>query len=201
MLKERDWDILKHIEKYGAISLRNVTQIYFKGEYKSEEYRYRCAARRMQALENKGIVESYSNSYTDEKVFYTEKRVSPHNLFIQDLWRKLLKLDFEILEFKTNVELMNGKLKPDAFVWAKYDDILVNYFLEVDLNHYTKKEKIIRYEMFYKSDELRELCGNRKPCLIISRPTHRDIRHTSKLFDIIYTDLKYSKLENFIFEQ
>ena len=201
MLKERDYNILRFIEKYGAISLKNACSIFFTGEYKSEEYRYRVAARRMQTLEEKGILQSYRNSYTDEKIYYTNKKISPHSVFIQDFWRKLLELDFNVLEFNTNVSLMNGQLKPDAFVLAKYDDILVNYFLEVDLNHYTDKSKLIRYEMFYKSDELTELCGTRKPCLIITRPTHsKDIRLTSKLFDTVYTDLKYTNLERFLFE-
>lgn len=200
MLKERDWNILRHIEEYGAISLRNVAEIYFNGNYKDEEYRYKCAARRMKALEDRGIISSYINSYNEEKVFYKEKKVSPHNLFIQDFWKKLLKMDFDVLEFNTKVELMKGQLNPDAFVLAKYENTLVNYFLEVDLNHYTKKEKIVRYEMFYKSDELKKLCEWRKPCLIITRPTHKDIRYTSNVFDIVYTDLKYTNLENIIFE-
>ncbi|PWX20919.1 hypothetical protein [Clostridium perfringens] len=201
MLRERDYNILRFIEKYKAISLKNACRIFFTGEYKSEEYRYRVAARRLQKLENKGILQSYRNSYTDEKIYYTNKKLSPHSVFIQDFWRKLLELDFNVLEFNTNVSLMNGQLKPDAFVLAKYDDILVNYFLEVDLNHYTDKSKLIRYEMFYKSDELTELCGTRKPCLIITRPTHsKDIRLTSKLFDTVYTDLKYTNLERFLFE-
>ena len=34
MLKERDWIILRHIEKYGAISLKNVSSLYFNGKYK-----------------------------------------------------------------------------------------------------------------------------------------------------------------------
>ncbi|XZI03058.1 hypothetical protein ACSXE3_15545 (plasmid) [Clostridium perfringens] len=70
MLKERDWIILRHIEKYGAISLKNVSSLYFNGKYKNEEYRYRCAARRMQAL-------------AEEKVFYLNKKVSPHNLLFK----------------------------------------------------------------------------------------------------------------------
>lgn len=201
MLRERDYNILRFIEKYKAISLKNACRIFFDGEYKSEEYRYRVAARRLLTLENKGILQSYRNSYTDEKIYYTNKKISPHSVFIQDFWRKLLELDFNVLEFNTNVSLMNGQLKPDAFVLAKYDDILVNYFLEVDLNHYTDKSKLIRYEMFYKSDELTELCGTRKPCLIITRPTHsKDIRLSSKLFDTVYTDLKYTNLERFLFE-
>lgn len=201
MLKERDWIILRHIEKYGAISLKNVSSLYFNGKYKNEEYRYRCAARRMQALEKKGIVLSYRNSYTEEKVFYLNKKVSPHNLFIQDFWRKLLDMDFKVLDFNTNVSLMNGQLKPDALVLAEYEGVKVNYFLEVDLNHYTDKSKLVRYEMFYKSDELKDLCENRKPCLIITRPTHgRDLIYSSKIFDVVYTDLKYSNLERFIFE-
>ena len=120
----------------------------------------------MQTLEKKGILQSYRNSYTDEKIYYTNKKLSPHNLFIQDFWRKLLEMGFEVLEFNTNVSLMKGQLKPDAIVLAKYDDILVNYILEVDFNHYTDKSKIVRYEMFYKSDELTELCDTRKPCFI-----------------------------------
>ncbi|WP_075809541.1 hypothetical protein [Clostridium perfringens] len=201
MLKERDYNILRFIEKYGAISLKNACSIFFTGEYKSEEYRYRCAARRMQRLEELNILSSYRNSYTDEKIYYKNKKISPHSVFIQDFWRKLLEMGFEVLEFNTNVSLMNGQLKPDALVLAKYDDILVQYFLEVDLNHYTDKSKLIRYEMFYKSDELTELCGTRKPCLIITRPTHsKDIRLSSKLFDTVYTDLKYTNLERFLFE-
>ncbi len=201
MLRERDYNILRFIEKYKAISLKNACRIFFTGEYKSEEYRYRCAARRMQRLEELNILSSYRNSYTDEKIYYTNKKISPHSVFIQDFWRILLEMGFEVLEFNTNVSLMNGQLKPDAFVLAKYDDIKVNYFLEVDLNHNTDKSKLIRYEMFYKSDELTELCGTRKPCLIITRPTHsKDIRLTSKLFDTVYTDLKYTNLERFLFE-
>ncbi|HII4400231.1 TPA: hypothetical protein ACY4RQ_001902 [Clostridium perfringens] len=201
MLRERDYNILRFIEKYKAISLKNACRIFFTGEYKSEEYRYRVAARRLLTLENKGILQSYRNSYTDEKIYYTNKKISPHSVFIQDFWRVLLEMGFEVLEFNTNVSLMNGQLKPDAFVLAKYDDILVNYFLEVDLSHYTDKSKLIRYEMFYKSDELTELCGTRKPCLIITRPTHsKDIRLSSKLFDTVYTDLKYTNLERFLFE-
>ncbi|WP_075857439.1 hypothetical protein [Clostridium perfringens] len=201
MLRERDYNILRFIEKYNAISLKNTCSIFFDGEYKNEDYRYRVAARRMQTLEKKGILQSYRNSYTDEKIYYTNNKISPHSVFIQDFWRKLLELDFNVLEFNTNVSLMNGQLKPDAFVLAKYDDILVNYFLEVDLNHYTDKSKLIRYEMFYKSDELTELCEGRKPCLIITRPTHgRDLRYSSNIFDTVYTDLKYTNLERFLFE-
>ena len=110
-------------------------------------------------------------------------------------------MDFKVIEFNTNTSLMNGQIKPDAFVLAEYEEIKVNYFLEVDLNHYTDKSKLVRYEMFYKSEELSELCEDRKPCLIITRPTHgRDLRYTSKLFDIVYTDLKYTNLERFLFE-
>ncbi|WP_416188160.1 hypothetical protein [Clostridium perfringens] len=201
MLKERDYNILRFIEKYGAISLKNACSIFFTGEYKIEEYRYRVAARRMQTLEEKGILQSYRNSYTDEKIYYTNKKISPHSVFIQDFWRVLLGIGFEVLEFNTNVILMNGQLKPDALVLAKYDDILVQYFLEVDLNHYTDKNKLVRYEMFYKSDEFQKLTEGRKPALIITRPTHsKDIRLTSKLFDTVYTDLKYTNLERFLFE-
>lgn len=201
MLRERDYNILRFIEKYGAISLKNACSIFFDGEYKNEDYRYRVAARRMQTLEKKGILQSYRNSYTDEKIYYTNKKLSPHSVFIQDFWRKLLEMGFEVLEFNTNVSLMKGQLKPDAFVLAEYEGIKVNYFLEVDLNHYTDKSKLVRYEMFYKSDELKKLCEWRKPCLIITRPTHgRDLRYTSKLFDTVYTDLKYNNLERFLFE-
>ncbi|WP_283714830.1 hypothetical protein ACSXBY_09495 [Clostridium perfringens] len=201
MLRERDYNILRFIEKYNAISLKNACSIFFTGKYKDEEYRYRVAARRLQTLEEKGILQSYRNSYTDEKIYYIKKKICPHSIFIQDFWRKLIDIDFKVIEFNTNISLMNGQIKPDAFVLAEYEEIKVNYFLEVDLNHYTDKSKLVRYEMFYKSEELSELCGDRKPCLIITRPTHgRDLRYTSKLFDIVYTDLKYTNLERFLFE-
>lgn len=201
MITQRDYSVLRHIEMFRAISLKNVAEIYFQKEgYKSKDYAYKCASRRMKALENMGVVLSYINSYTQEKVYYTEKKASPHDLFIQDFWRKLLELDFNVLEFSTTVSLMKGQLKPDAFIEAEIEGVKVNYFLEIDLNHYTNKEKIVRYEMFYKSDELKKLCEHRKPCLIIARPTHRDIRYTSNIFDIVYTDLKFTNLEKFLFE-
>lgn len=201
MLTERDYRILRHIEEYRAISVKNACSLFFDGEYKSEEYRYRCAARRLQALEKKEVLCSYRNSYTDEKVYYTEKKVSPHDLFIQDAWRVLKEIGFEVIEFNTKCRLMNDQLRPDANIVAEIDGIKVQYFLEVDLNHYTSKSKLTRYEMFYKTEEFRELTEGRKPCLIITRPTHnKDIRYTSKVFDIVYTDLKYSNLERFLFE-
>ena len=79
MLRERDYNILRFIEKYNAISLKNACSIFFTGKYKDEEYRYRFAARRLQTLEEKGILQSYRNSYTD--LLYKEENLSTFNFY------------------------------------------------------------------------------------------------------------------------
>lgn len=193
MITGRDNLIMRHIEKYGAISLSSVSRIYFNNSYKS-------ASRRMLQLEEEKMVNSYKNFFTGEKIFYFDKVIAPHDLLVMDLWNKLIDLDFEIKSFRTKKKLLQGDIIPDAFIECLYGEWTTFIILEMDLNHYTKKKKIVDYERFYMSSECEELCGNIKPLLLIARPTQNDIRYTSKIIDISYTDIYYTNLKQILFE-
>lgn len=192
MIKGRDHLIMRHIETYGAISLEGISKIYFNNSYKS-------ASRRMLQLEKLQMVNSYKNFFTGEKVFYQDKVLPVHDLLVLDLWHKLIDLDFEIKSFRVKKKLLQGDIVADAFIECLYGEWTTFIILEMDLNHFTKKKKIVDYERFYTSYEIENLCGDIKPLLLIARPTNNDIRYTSKLIDISYTDIYYSNLKQMLF--
>lgn len=191
MLTERDRDILTWIEEYKSITVSQAQYLFFKNSYEG-------ARRRLKQLEDMNFIKSYPNTLLKSKVYFNEKMLSEHNLFIIEFLKTIKKLDGEILEFKTQPSYMDKKIRPDAFVIFRYKNDVYFILLEVDLNHYTSNSKMQRYEELYKTGELQNMCFGTFPFIIISRPT-KGIRYNSKHFNVIYTDLYYSDINNFLF--
>lgn len=193
MITDRDKEVIKWIEEYKAITLRQATEIFFNGNYKG-------ASRRMAQLEDMRILKSYISKAKKEKVYYEDKKVSDHRLYIYDYLKELKRLGCNLIDIKIEPEYLNGLIRPDAYVLFRYEDYKYLTLLEVDYTHYTDNIKMnTLYEKLYSEREnYKEFFGT-FPMIVISRPT-KGIRYNSNNFEVIYTDLSYTNLEQFLLQ-
>ena len=192
MLMQRDKLILKHIEQYRGITIKQAQYLFFNKSYEN-------ARRRLSDLENKmGLVKSYKSNYSKEKVFILDKKISDHDLITLDYLKFLAANDCEIVEVKMQPKYLKVIIRADAFVIFKKDGYKYFTILEVDYTHYTENTKFQLYEKLYRDKELEVKCEGTFPILIVARPTP-GVRYNSKNFEIIYTDLNYDNLSTHLF--
>lgn len=192
MLTQRDKDILTWIEQYKSITLSQCTYLYFNGNYEG-------CRRRLKQLEDMKLLKSSQNMLLKSRVYFQEKLISDHNLFVYE-FLKLIKLNGgEIIKFKKQPTFMNKKIRPDAFIIFSYQGNVYFILLEVDLTHYTSNSKMKRYEEVYKTGEIQEQCCGTFPIIVIARPTE-GIRYNSSNFNVIYLDLYYSNIINLLLQ-
>lgn len=191
MITNRDKEVLRWIEDYKSITLKQATALFFNNNYKS-------ASRRMAQLEEMEVLKSYISKAKSEKVYYQEKKVNDHRLYIYDYLKELKKLNCDLLDIKIEPSFLKGNIKPDAYVVFKYGEYKYITLLEVDYTHYTDNTKLnTLYEKLYiERDEYKEFMGT-FPILVIARPT-KGIRYNSSNFCIIYTDLLYYNLKTLL---
>lgn len=187
MLTSRDKQVLRWLEDYNAITIDQAKHLFFGGSYES-------ARRRLKQYENSRIVKSYLSPTKNEKVYYQDKRVHDHNLFIYDYIKELKIIGCEIVDVKLQPQYLNGTIIPDAFVSFKYNKCLYLTLLEVDFTHYTSNIKMnTMYEKLYEQRNYYVEFKGTFPILVIARPTP-GIRYNSSNFECVYTTLEYKQL-------
>ncbi|ELC8390955.1 hypothetical protein QYB48_002986 [Clostridium perfringens] len=187
MLTNRDKEILKFIEEYKSITIRQAKYLFFKKSYEG-------ARRRLAELEKFGLLKSTISKGRSEKVYFFEKMLSDHDLYKMDYVVSLKKMGFEILKFNTKPSYFNNQLKPDAFVICKKEGYRYITFLEVDYTHYTNNVKLnALYEKLAK-EEFKDTSF----ILVIARPT-QGIRYSPENYDIVFTDLEFSNLSTYMY--
>lgn len=191
MLTDRDLEILEWIDKYKAISVEQARYIFFKGSYEA-------ARRRLSILEKDKIIKSYISRTTKQKVYYIDKKISDHDLYILDYLKELKKLNCEIVDIKLKPQYLDRLIVPDAFVKFKYSKYTFNTLLEVDFAHPTEELKLnTLYEKLAKECNRYSEFNNRSFILVNTKPVIQTV-YNSKNYDSIYTDLKYTNLGNFL---
>lgn len=191
MLTQRDKNILIYLEKYKAISVTQAQYILFNGCYES-------ARRRLKQLESNNILKSYTSFINKEKIYYNNKKLKDHELLVFDFIKILNKKGANIKKLIIQPRLLKDNIRPDAYIEFTYNKNLYFIILEVDYTHTTSNTKMQLYEKLYLTGEFQENCYGTFPIIIVSRNTN-SIRYNSKNFDVIYTDFKYSNLDQLLF--
>ena len=135
MLTDRDLEILNWINKYRAISIEQCQWIFFNGSYES-------ARRRLSILEKDKVIKSYISRATKQKVYYIDKKISDHDLYILDYIKELKKNGCNLVEIKIKPQYLKGIMIADAFVKFKFSKYTFNTILEVDFQHPTEELKL-----------------------------------------------------------
>ena len=193
MLTERDRKVLNFIEKYKSISINQASNIFFNTSYEG-------ARRRLKQLEEMKYIKSYILKDTKEKAYYMNKKLSKHDLLVNDFIGEIKKRGGDIIQFITQPTYLNKKIRPDAFIIFSLKEMVYFILLEVDLHHYTSNIKMKVYEELYKSGELEKECYGTFPIILIARPT-KGIRYNSRNFNVVYTDLSYSTIDRLLLLQ
>lgn len=191
MLKQRDKDILRHLEQFKAISLKQADKLFFQN--------YKTASRRLLELEERELVKSYKNKVTDEKVYYIEDKLSAHDLLVMEFYTELIVQGAKVIKF-TKPHLLKDMIRPDAFIEFQHKGDLYFCFLEVDLTHFTSFSKLKLYEKLSKDGEIQKECYGVFPSIVILREhEHLDLKYVPENFEIIYMDFKLTNFYQKIF--
>lgn len=188
----RDREVLRWIEDYRAITIRQATQFFFDGCYGS-------CKRRLKQLEDMELLKSYTSKLTKEKIYYFDKRLSDHDLLVYDFIKVITQIGGKLVKLVRTPHYLNNLLIPDAFIIFDYEDSRYFILLEVDYTHYTNNSKFQLYEKLYRDNVLQQQCYNTFPIVVVARPS-KGIRYNSKNFEVIYTDLNYQNLKDLLFE-
>jgi len=192
MLTNRDKEILQWIHEYDVLTINQAKYLFFNGVYDN-------ARRRLRTLEQQEILNSYICKDNKEKVYYTNKKRSQHDIYIIDCIVKLISLGCNILEVKLKPSYLNGELVPDAFIKFGRGDDLYLVFLAVDYRYATELLKFKSlYERLYKEKSEHEEFLNTFPIVIVSS-FKTTVRYMSSNFYCLYTDLEFSNLKELLF--
>ncbi|MDV5116208.1 hypothetical protein SNJ89_14930 [Clostridium perfringens] len=187
MLTARDKEILKFIEDYKSLTIKQAQYLFFRESYEG-------ARRRLAELEKFGLLKSSTSKARSEKVYFDGKNLSDHDLYKIDYIANLKKMEFEILEFNTKPSYFNNTLRPDAFVICRKNGYRYLTFLEVDYTHYTSNAKMnTLYEKLAKED-----FKDTGFILVVARPT-KGIRYSPENYDVVFTDLEFNNLSTYIY--
>lgn len=181
MLMQRDKNILRYLEDYHAITISQCGQIFFN----HSRHHYDLARKRLKKIEDMGLIRYYTNHVTNEKVYYLERKLPPHDIYLMNVYAALRHSRADIIEFVKECRFLEGKVRADAFFrfsYGGYERIMIT---EVDLTHSTDLSK---YEALYEAKELQRKYGTFPLVVIIGDYCNR--KHKSENFDIVYLDYK-----------
>lgn len=191
MLMQRDKDILRYLEDYKAISIKQTQKIFFNGVYGG-------ARRRLADLEKMKLLKSYENVLTNEKVYYIEEKISAHDLYVMDFYAELISQGAKITKFKKQPRYLNDMIRADGFFEFVYENNLYWTIVECDLTHYTGNSKMQLYEKLYKDNVLQEECRGMFPSIVIMKEKD-DLRYMSNNFEVVYIDFQLTNFVSKIF--
>lgn len=189
MLRERDWVVLRHIEQFKGITVKQAKRLFYNN--------YEVARRRLKMLEDTNMLRSYNNKVTNEKVYYGTEKISAHGLFTLEFYSLLIEAGCEILEFNIEEHYYKKQIRPDAFIKFKYEGLIYLVFLEVDLTHFTSISKYQTYEMFYKTNEMQLEHGAFPLIVVLGDNT---IKYESDNIEVIYLGFKDIDINKVLYE-
>lgn len=150
MLKERDLRIIRHIEEYGFITIKQAYKIFFT----DRRCGYDLARRRLAKLVEQGHMNGYMDylSTNPEKIFYIKdkyKMPSKHTLLIMDSYAEMVNLGANVLHFKREQRWDKTDRRSDGYAIFIMGDYLYEIFVEV-IYHIGTDQKSRKIDMSKK---------------------------------------------------
>lgn len=189
MLTERDKKILKWMEDFKALSIKQCSSIFFNNNYES-------CRRRLKQLEKMELLKSYKSKLLG-KIYFQEKKLKDHELLVYEFIREISVLGTNIRKIKIQPQYLNGLIRPDAYVEFVYKKNVYFIFLEVDYTHNTDQNKLDLYEYLCKRGDLQETCYGTFPLLVVARAVARG-KYESDYLDVVFTDFGFGNLKELL---
>lgn len=180
MLSKTDKQLFVYLERYHAITLKQAQRHFYRSTYG-----YDVAKKRLKQLEDIELLKSYKNPTTSGKVYYTDRKVSAHDLYILDFYSLLVDHGCSNIEFIKNPKYLKGVIVPDGFFKFEFNESLYFILLEVDLTHTTSMGKFQLYEKLYRDGELKEKCYGTFPIVVVMS-FDACLKYESENFEVVY---------------
>jgi hypothetical protein len=194
-ITKRDKEILRFVEEYGSITIEQCRKIFYKGNNQG----YYSARRRLKLLSDQKYLNRFRKGIGSHVVYYLDKKISNHRLYILDVYAELINLGAEIKLFEQEYKV--DKYRVDALLEVEFNGYFYPIILEIDLSSYTSYDKL---EGIYKSnhfqEKYKELDNNIFPTVVIARAAEPVKPIQSNEFNIIYTDFDFNNLINIFLE-
>lgn len=180
-LSPKEKIIYNFIDKYGAITISQASKIFYRNCEKSD-VAYKSASKALRSILKKGAIKEEINKQLKEKMYFIKRGKSEHDINIINAYIEILELGADILEFKTEHHLLEGKLRPDGFIAFKLNSKQYKAYIECDMSHYTNQDKMRLYEklegnffiIIGKKDEV--MCNSKKIKIIHCNENFEDLK-------------------------
>lgn len=185
ILTQRDRGILRFIEEFGGITIYQCSKVFFT----DAKHGYELARKRLKKMHEMKLLKYYTNNLTNERVYCTDTKMTPHNIYLIDLYATFIQQGAKILEHNFRQPTwLGGKYRSDGFLKIEYGGKKRIFCVEVDVTHSTNMQK---YEDIYASNEIQDIYGGFPMIIVIGETINQ---YHSENFDTAY--LTY-KLEGF----
>lgn len=150
-------DILNFIDKYGFITCKICSNIF----YKNVKYGLTQSRATLDRIVKNGDIIANKQEYGREKFYQFSKKVVPkHDYYILNLYGEINKLVNTVEEFHLEQHWIGGKRRSDGLivVGVNIDKEYYSrpFFIECDFTHKTDKDK---YNEIYEDGEVQEKYG------------------------------------------
>jgi hypothetical protein len=182
VLGEKGKQIIKFMEDMRlGLTITQAAHLFY-----SDRFGYDYARIKLKRMWEKGYIKKYTNDYSDELIYYLDKKPSFHDNAVLNVYSNFINRGYKINEFRHEIQLMEGKYRADAIINADNDNEIRTVLIEVDRYSPTNIKK---YDEVYESGELQRQYGVFPMILIL---TDVERKYKSDYFEIVSMDIKCS---------
>lgn len=145
-ITDKDQKVLNFVEQFGSITINQTRKMF----YNTQKYGYDIARRRLKKLVTHNKLRVSRDLTGNENVYYTDKKLSYHDLLVLDYYASLIYNGSKIVYFKQKQPWLNGKIVSDAYCCYVIGNKVFFNILEVVRTHGIDKDK---YMNLFKSGE------------------------------------------------
>jgi hypothetical protein len=178
----RDRSIVRFVEEFNGVTISMCQKLIVPNKKSG----YKIAQTRLNKLVDAKYLK-VSRTETNENIYYINKKISYHDLLINNFFVGLHNAGAKTLKFEKPKAWLNNKFRSDAFVQCDYGDNFYFFFLEVCWTH--KDVNIKGYEELCDSEEGRKIIdykGLLPTLVILDDSGHEYISDRLKIVKIDY---------------
>lgn len=188
MVTQRDKRILRFIEDFGGITINQCSKIFFR----DTKHPYDLARKRLKKIAEMTDLRYFTNKLTGERVYCHDKRLTPHTVFLYNVYAEFIHHDCKIIEFKKEPQYLDGARRADGFFEIEYNNGRRKIIcVEIEVTYSTDFSK---YDEIYKGGEFQSKYGEDAFPLVVN-VGDLESDYSSENFEIAYLDYN---LSNFV---
>lgn len=193
-------EILNFIDTYDYITANICARIILKGQKQA----YTSSCRKLRTMEQHDLIKKYIHPLTKEFIYQIKKKqVNDHHRYAIEFYSRIYEIADEVIYFtdkEKDVTWPLAKRRNDFHIIYIYNGNTYAMLGEVDLSHFTSKEKLVE---IYEKGEVQEWykehydVDNYFPSIavlsLLGNTKYEDVP-----FDYLCVDFEFNQLESLI---